>query len=270
MALDNSLLRDVKYGVRSLLRDKGFSLTVLVTLAVCIAANTATFAVVHSVLLKPLPVPEARRILIMGNQYPKAGAVVGYNSGVPDYYDRIRDVSAFEAQAMFQQSSRTIEIEGAPQRIPAMAATPSLLPLLRVTPAVGRNFSPDEGEIGNDRKAILSDGFARQLFGSPAGALGHELRMSGQPYTVVGVMPRDFTFIYPEVRLWVPLSFTPQEKEARHSNNFQHIGRLKPGATIQQAQAQVDALNAANMDRFPQWREILTNAGFDTQFDPLE
>src|SRR5262249_42723525 len=99
--------------------------------------------------------------------------------------------------------------------------------------------------------------------------LGKQLRINGRPYTIVGVMPADFTFINPEVRLWVPLAFTPQQKNARHSNNWHHIGRLKPGATLEQTQSQVNALNRANLDRFPQWKEILTNAGFHTSVIPL-
>src|ERR1035437_8617235 len=94
--------------------------------------------------------------------------------------------------------------------------------------------------------------------------------MGGQPFTVVGVMPAGFNFIDPEVRLWEPAAFTPEEREVRHSNNWQSIGRLKPGATLQQAQAQVDALNRANLDRFPSYKELIVNAGFHTIVMPLE
>jgi predicted permease len=265
-----SIFRDLRHAVRSLLGDKGFTLTVVVTIAICIAANTATFAIVNSVLLKPLPVPEARSVLLMANRYPKAGADSGYNSAPGDYYDRLRDVPAFSEQAVFRTTGRTIDIQGTPQRVLGMLATPSLFPLLRVAPAYGRAFAAAEGEPGADQKVILSDGLARQIFGSAEAALGHDLRSSGRPYTVVGVMPPGFNFIDPEVRLWMPAAFTPDEHELRHSNNWQNVGRLKPGATLQQAQAQVDALNFANLDRFPTYRELLTNAGFHTMVLPLE
>src|SRR6266849_2565492 len=153
-----SLFRDIRFGIRALFNDKGFALTVLLTLAVCIAANTATFAVVNSVLLKPLPVREARRILIMGNQYPKAGTTISFFSGVADYYDRLRDVSVFEEQAMFQSGGRTIHTGGTPQRVAGMSVTPSLFRLLRTQPAVGRAFAEEEGVIGKEQKVILSDG----------------------------------------------------------------------------------------------------------------
>jgi len=265
-----AMLHSLRQAVRSLAGDKGFTITVVVTVAVCIAANTATFAVVNSVLLRPLPVPDARSILLMANRYPKAGADFGYNSAVGDYYDRMRDVHVFSEQALFRTSGRTLQIQGTPQRVTGMVATPSLFRLLRVAPAHGRAFSEAEGELGAERKVILSDGLSRQLFGSPEAALGRDVRMSGQPFAVVGVMPAGFNFIDPEVRLWVPAAFSPEERETRHSNNWNYIGRLKPGATLQQAQAQVDALNRANLDRFPHFKELLINAGFHTVAMPLE
>jgi putative ABC transport system permease protein len=151
-----------------------------------------------------------------------------------------------------------------------MLATPSLFRLLRVSPAYGRAFSDAEGEPGADQKVILSDSLSRALFGNPVASLGHDVRVNGQPFTVVGVMPAAFNFIDPEVRLWIPAAFTPAEHELRHSNNWQYIGRLKPGATLQQAQSQVDALNRANLDRFPNFKELLINAGFHTVVVPLE
>jgi predicted permease len=250
--------------------DKGFTVTVVLTIAVCIAANTATFAVVNSVLLRPLPVPEARSLVLMANRYPKAGADFGYNSASGDYFDRLRDVHVFSEQALFRTNGRTVEIQGMPQRVTGMSATPSLFRLLRVPPAYGRAFSDAEGEPGADQKAILSDGMSRRLFGSPEAALGRDVRLSGQPFTVVGVMPAGFNFIDPDVSLWVPASFTPAEREVHHSNNWQSIGRLKPGATLQQVQSQVDALNRANLDRFPSFKELLINAGFHTVAVPLE
>ncbi len=261
----NYLIRDIRYAMRSLLRDKAFAVTVVLTLAVCIAANSATFAIVNSVLLRPLPVPDADRILLMANRYPGAGAGDSTQSGSGDYYDRLEAVSAFEEQAMFQSSGRTVEIDGAPQRIETMSATPSLFRLLQIPPVVGRAFTDEEGEIGADQKVILSYGLWQQLYAGDPAALGRELRLSGRPYTIVGVMPPGFVFVDPDVRLWTPLAFTAEQKQAHHSNNWVSIGRLKPGATIAQVQTQVDAVNAANMERFPELKEALINAGFHTE-----
>jgi len=266
------LIRDLKFGFKLLLKDRGFAITAILTLAVCIAANAVIFTVVNSVLLRPLPVPESDRILIMSNQYPNAGAgAVFTNSGVPDYYDRLRDVKVFEEQSLYKFASQTVEINHTAERILGMAVTPSLFRLLRIAPAEGRTFDESEGEIGNEQKVILSYGLSRQLYGG-ASALRHELRLSGRLFIVVGVMPRNFLFIDPDVRLWIPLAFTPEQKsdDARHSNSWLNIGRLKPGATLEQAQAQVNALNAANLERFPQFRQLLINAGFHTTVQRLQ
>jgi len=261
---------DLKYAARSLRRAKGFTLTVLLTFSVCIAANAALFAVVNSVILRPLPVADANSILFVSNEYPKAG-VIGINSSSSgDYFDRLREMTAFESQAVFRQRDQTVELNGLPQRIHGMVVTPSWFKLLRVSPALGRPFMEEEGEIGHEREVILSHGLWEQLYAGDKSVLGRDLRISGQAFTIVGVMPANFDFIDPDVRLWMPVAFTAEEKTVHHSNNWYHIGRLKPGATLEQAQAQVSALNNENLERFPELKEILINAGFNTQVKPLQ
>ncbi len=265
-----NLLRDVRMGLRSLVRDKGFAATVALTLLVCVAANTAIFAIVNSVLLRPLPVPEAERILLLSNRYPKAGAGDLNQASVADYYDRRREMPAFEEQALFDTVGRTLEIGGSAERVTGMMATPSLFALLRVPPALGRAFTPEEGEEGAELKVILSRGLWQQLYGGDRSVLRRDLRLNGVPHTVVGVMPAGFNFMDPEVRFWVPAAFSAEDKTEYHSNNWYHVGRLKPGASLQLAQEQVDALNRANLERMPQWKEILVNAGFHTKVEPLQ
>lgn len=261
---------DLKYAWRSLWRSKGFALTVLLTFAVCIAANTALFAIVNSVVLRPLPVPEANSILLMANEYPKAG-VIGLNSSSSgDYFDRLKAIKAFESQAMFRPRDQTVEVNALPERIHAMVVTASWFTLLRVSPALGRPFLQEEGEVGREHEVILSHGLWEQLYAGDNSAIGRDLRISGQPFKIVGVMPAEFDFIDPEVRLWMPIAFTAEEKTQHHSNNWTYIGRLKPGATLEQAQSQVDALNNENLERFPQFKEILINAGFHTVVKPLQ
>ena len=105
------------------------------------------------------------------------------------------------------------------------------------------------------------------MFGGRDDAIGQDLRLGGEPYKIVGVMPPGFVFLNPDIQLFRPAAFTAREKsdESRHSNNWQQFGRLKPGATLEQAQSQLDAINAANLERFPQWREILKNARFSSE-----
>ena len=266
------LIRDLRVAARGLARDRAFSLTAASTLAVCIGANAALFTVVHHVLLRPLPVPEPSRILLLSNLYPKAGATDSSNSGVPDYYDRLQAVTVLESQAMFQTRSVSIGREGLPVRLQIVDATPSYFRVMGVSPALGRVFTDDEGEVGNDKRVVLSDALWHSQFGADPGVVGRDLRLNGQPYTIVGVMPRTFQGLDPEVMLWRALAFTAEQRsdEQRHSNNYWNVGRLKPGATLAQAQAQVDALNAANLERFPKYKELLINAGFRTQVIGLQ
>jgi ABC-type antimicrobial peptide transport system permease subunit len=151
-------------------------------------------------------------------------------------------------------------------------ATPSYFRLLRVAPALGRTFSEQEGEPGNEKKAVLSYALWQSQFGGDPQAIGKDIRLDGQPYNIIGVMPKGFYFLNPNVMLWTPLAFTAQQKDdqQRHNNSWQNIARLKPGASIQQAQQQVDAVNAANLIRFPQYKELLINAGFHTTVDRLQ
>ena len=132
-----NLIRDIKHGVRSLLRDKGFAATVLLTLAICIGAYTATFAIVHSVLLRPLPGPNADAIVLMSNLYPKAGVADQSASSAADYYDRLRVVTTLEEQAMFQPVAQALEVNGTPEQVPGMAVTPSFFKLVGIPPARG-------------------------------------------------------------------------------------------------------------------------------------
>ena len=273
--LDNVLLEmerfrhDLRFAVRLLLKERAFTITALLTLALCIGANAVIFAIVNSVLLRP--VPDAERLVLVYNSYPKAG-VQRASTGVPDYYDRLRETDVFEELALYQQRGMTVGGEGSAERLTGMAGRPSLFRMLQVKPVAGRIFNEDEGEPGADQKVILASAMAGRLFGSDAAALGKDVRINSRPYQVVGVMPPDFLFMDASVELWIPLSFTAQQRsdDARHSNSWTMIGRLRPGASAAQAQQQIDALNARNMERFANMKQILLNAGFHTIVTPLQ
>ena len=266
------MVSDFRVALRLLRKDPAFTLTAALTLALCIGANTALFSVVNNVLLRPLPFPDSERIVLMSNTYPKAGASELGSSGVPDYYDRIRDVRVLEDHAVFNTRTMAIDQNGSPTRVQVMVATPSLFRLIKAVPVVGRAFTDAEGEVGQEKKAILSYALWQSAFGGDPRAVGRDARIDGQPYTIVGVMPRDFSFMESAVMLWVPAAFTAEQKsdERRHSNNWRNVARLKEGATLAQAQTQVDALNEANMERFPQYKQLLINAGFKTVVTPLQ
>jgi predicted permease len=267
------MLTDLRFAARLLWKDRGFAATAVVTLAVCIGANAAIFAVVNSVLLQPLPVPHAEQLVHMYNAYPGAGLEEGRGSnGVPDYYDRLRETDVFQEQALYNTRGVTRSGSGEAQRLIAMVSTPSLLRLLQVQPIRGRIFTEDEGELGKTSEVILTYASWQQWFGGQDSAIGQTLRLNGLPFTIVGVLPRGFSFLEPDVKVWTPIAFTTEEKsdESRHSNNWSYVARLKPGATIEQARQQIDALNVRNLDRFPALKQILINAGFHTVVVPLQ
>jgi len=267
------VVQDVRFAGRVLWKDRGFAGTAILTLAICIGANAAIFAIVNAVLLQPLPVPHAEQLVHMYNAYPGAGVSEGAGAtGVPDYYDRLRETDVFQEQALYNTRGVTLGQEGNPQRVAAILGTPSLLRLLQAQPWRGRLFTEEDGELGKTHKIVLTYASWQQYFGGRDDAIGKDLRINGEPYTVVGVLPQGFGFLDPDVKLWMPLAFTAQQKsdESRHSNNWSYLARLKPTATIAQARQQIDALNARNLDRFPQLKEILINARFHTVVVPLQ
>lgn len=262
------LVQDLRFALRLLWKDRGFTVTAVATLAVCIAANTSIFAVVNTVLLRPLPYPEPERLVTIFNSYPGAGALRASN-GVPDYYDRLAQTTVFEELAMYRDTGVTIGGQGAGdvERVTSLQVTPSFFRLLRTQPHRGQVFAVQDGEVGQPRRVVLSYGLWQRRFAGADDAVGRDLRINGVPHTVAGVLPADFHFLDPEVQLWTAAAFTAAERSdaQRHSNSWEQIARLAPGATIEQAQSQIDAINAANVDLFPQLKEILINVGFHTQ-----
>ena len=146
----------------------------------------------------------------MANQYPLVEARRGTRSATPDYDDRLRHVTVFEEQAFYNFSGATIETGGLATRMRGMVATPSLFRLLRVNPAQGRIFTEEEGTPGHDARIILTDGLWRELYGGDPTAIGRTLRVTGREFTIVGILPRDFSFGDPGARFWVPLALTDQ------------------------------------------------------------
>ena len=264
-----SFIQDVRFGARLFWKDKGFASTAVATLAICIAANTAIFSVIDAVILKPLPLPEPERLLLLYNSYPNVGVKRAEN-GVPDFYDRRRAVTALEDVALYVNQGLNVGDGASVQRLEGMGVTPSLFRLLRAQPVLGRIFTEEEGEIGGERKVMLSYSLWQELYGGDRSVIGKELRIYGNLYAIVGVMPEGFLFLDPGIRLWRPLAFTAGQKQEYHSNSWEMIGRLKPGASMEQAQAQVDALNRANLDLVPQLKPLLVNAGFHTEVHRLQ
>jgi predicted permease len=257
-------LKDVKFGAKLLLRDRGFAATAVLTIALAIGANVAVFSIVRSVLLKPLPFPDGDRLVYVQNSYPNAG-VARADSSVPDYYDR-RELPALSTVAVYRFEGMTVGEPSATRRLRGLRVTPSFFRAIGAESHRGRLFTEDESVPGSDKKAVLTYGTWQELFGGEENVLGREIRINGLAHTIVGVLPEKFLFLSPEVRLILPAAFTEEEKsdEVRHNNNWEMLARLAPGETVATAQAQIDALNQRNLERFPELAEALTNAGFHT------
>jgi predicted permease len=261
----STLFQDIRFGARLLLKDRTFTITALLTLAICLGANAAMFTVVRSVLLKPLPFPDSDRVVLLYNSYPNAGAPrVG--AAVPDYFDRLTAVPSLDVQAIFRREGMTFGDENGAERLVSIRATPSFFRVVHVEPMLGRAFTDDEGEVGKTQKVLLSYAFWKRKLGGAGSINGLKIRLNGTEFDVVGVMPPDFSFLQNDVDLYVPAAFAPAEKadDRRHSNNWQMIGRLRAGATIDQVQQQIEALNASNDVRFPDFHQILKDANFHT------
>ena len=269
-----SVGQDVRFAVRTLVRDRWFTLVTAATLALCLGANVAVFSTVYSVLMKPLQVPEPEQIMLMVDAYPNAfpGGGEGRVGASPaHYFDRLAEVDVFEEQALVQPRDFAVGEQGRPDRYAGLAVTPSFFRLFRVPPLVGRSFVAEETELGREQTVVLSDGLWRQLFDGDRDVIGRDLRINGRSHEVVGVMPADFNFVGNDVRLWVPLALTDEEKSARHGGAPSLMfGRLKTGATREHAREQIDALNTRNLERFPFTRGFATNAGFHTIVVPLQ
>ena len=258
------MVNDLRFGLKLLCKEKGFTLTALATLALCIGANTAIFTVLHAVILAPLPFAEPDRLVMMANIYPGARIAKSTHSSVPDYLDRRKMTDVFDSVALRSGAGYDAGAEGSPVRLEAEQVTPSYFHMLRVAPMMGRAFTEDDAVFTKSQFAILSYGLWRDMFARDPNIVGKDLRLSGTPYRVVGVMAEGFAGPGSQARLWVPLTWRPEQgtDDGRHSNNWELLARLAPGVTVAMAQQRVDALNRYNTEHAGRLRTLLENARF--------
>src|SRR3954463_12745440 len=252
----------LRYAFRQLRKSPAFTITALATIAICLGANLAIFGIINSILLRPLPFPNADRLVTIYNTYPKAG-VENDGSSITNYYERRANIPAFESLSIYLQRSEVVGEPGSTEQAEIMRVSPEFFTTLGVKPALGRNFTEEEWD-GQVNVVILTDGFWRQHFNSDPNVLGRDTRINGIPRHIVGVLP-PFHFLSSDARAFVPIKFAEEQRgpKARHSGGggTHMIARLKPGATIAEAQAQIDAHNAAVEKDDPQ-AKMMAEAGF--------
>lgn len=266
----DTLRQDLSFAFRVLWKDRAFAATTILTLALCIGANSAIFTVVRSVLLRPLPYPESERLVSTFEAFPGAG-VERAGTSVPNYFDQRALTDVFESFALYQFSDYRVGQGASAEPVAALRVTPSFFSVLRARTVRGRLFKEEEGTPGQEHVALFSHAFAARQPGGVDAIVGREIRLNDHPYTVVGVLPEDFAFVDPNVRVWTPLAFTPEERadDHRYSQNHQAIGRLAPGVTVAQAQARLDAFTLRNLERAGSLRATLENAGYATRVVPF-
>jgi len=232
-----TLFKDLRYGMRGLLRRKAFTAVAVVTLALGIAATTATFTVVDAVLLRKLPVADPDRVVVVHNQLPKLN-LPRTQVSAPQYIDYSRQTDLFESTAAF--STRNFNLSGVsmPERLQAGRVTATFFPTLGINPVAGRFFNPEEDRLGNERVVVLSTALWKRLFNSNTAVLNSSIQLNGDNYQLIGVAPEGIEEIYPNVNLWIPMAFTPRElsEERRGSLGYTMLARLNSGVPINHAQ----------------------------------
>lgn len=234
----SNLRQDIRYGLRSLLRQPVFALVAVCSLALGIGANTAMFSLVNAVLLKPLQFSEPDRLVVVWESAPEIGFPAG-DVAVANFMDWKNQNTVFDDMAALSFRSFNITGDGEPEKVQAFGATSNFFPLLGVTPALGRNFLTEEDRDGGPNVMILSYGLWQRRYGGDPSILGKDIILNGNKHTVVGVMPNDFRFLNPFTNVWVPAAFTQKDLAQRQANNLTVVARLRAGVTTSQAQADI-------------------------------
>jgi putative ABC transport system permease protein len=261
-ALVESLLNDLRYAARTLWRSPGFSAVAVLTLALGIGANTAIFSVVNAVVLRHLPFHDPDKLLVfITSRSETTGSVTSVS--LPDFEDWRRQASSFEALGLSSGWTFNLTGRGLPERIYGARVTGSLFPILGATPLLGRTIEPADDRADRDDVAVLSYGLWQRLFGGDARIIGQPLMMEGRPHYVIGVMPPGFHFPGTDTELWSAMKDI-MAGMPRDGRFLVAAARLKPGASVASAQAELDTINAALGDAYPQsnrgWRTRLITA----------
>src|SRR5712675_1413490 len=203
--LFDELRRQLSYAARLLRKTPGFTITALLTLAVCLGANLTIFAVINSVLLRPLPFPESDRLVTIFNTYPKAG-VDRDGASITNYYERRGQIPAFASTSIYRYSTAIIGESGSTEREQAMEVSPDFFSTLGLGPVIGRTFKEEETSFGTNHVVVMTDAFWRHSSNADPHIIGKKIRVDGNPTIVIGVLPPDFRFLSSEARLYFPLA----------------------------------------------------------------
>ena len=255
----NTLFRDIRYGMQMLVKQPWFTAVAVLTLALGVGANSAVFSIVNSLLLNPLPYRDSERLAIIWSHSP--GANVDKDWPSPGQFQAIKDNSSvFEDIALVHGRSLNVGGLSNPARIGAIDASSNLLPLLGTKPLLGRLFLAEEDTPDKPHTVVLSNAFWRREFGGNENVLQNSLLLNGEKYQIVGVLPPDFSLGFeviptvasiPEPDMFLPLPMTSEARQEQGDENYNLVARLKPGASIAQAQSELDVATKRLAEQFP-------------------
>jgi putative ABC transport system permease protein len=245
-----NFFQDVRYGVRMLVKNPGFTIVAVLTLALGIGSNTAIFSIVQNVLLQPLPYSQPSRLVDISNSYQPNVSYIGLSPG--DYADWRRQATSFSDMAAYVTISQGFNLtsNGHAQRVLGSYASASLFPMLGIQPAAGRGFSPENDKTGGAPSVILSHKIWTSVYGGDPGIVGHAIQLDNDRYTVVGVLPAGFQLLR-WADLWMPIGQFGDDLTSHVHHDFNVIARMKPGVTVAQAQAEIESLNHQEEIAFP-------------------
>jgi len=236
-----TLLKDIRYGIRGLVKRPGFTVIALITLALGIGANTAIFSVVNAVLLRPLQFKNPEQLVIVWED----AAFAGFPQNTPapaNYVDWKNQNQTFSDMAASAETSFNLTGDGEPERVSAYSVTANFFPLFGVQPLLGRGFLQEEDRPGAHKVVLISDSLWQSRYGGDRNVLNRDILLNGEKYSVVGVIPASFQFLEKDVRLWVPLALDQEEMANRGGHYLKVVARLKPGVSVAQAQADMNSL----------------------------
>ncbi len=248
-----TLLQDIKFGLRTLAKNPGFTAVAVLTLALGIGANTAMFSVVNGVLLNPLPYAQPNRLVAL---YSSDANFPRMSISYPNFLDWVRDNRSFSDLAAYRADDFTLTGTGEPERVPVEMVSASFFPLLGVKPVIGRAFLPQEDQVGAGPVVLISEGFWNRKFGASRDVLGKSIQLNGAAYTIVGVIPSSFHYHgndFHRSDAYTPIGQRNDAtfRDRRAGMGTKAVGRLKPGVTFEQAKADMDLLARHLAEAFP-------------------
>ena len=261
-----TILKDIRFGVRSLKKRPGTTAIALITLALGIALNTAVFSVFNSVLLRPLPLRNPDGLVSVWERGLSAG--VQKNELAPaNFIDLRAQNRVFDVIGAYGNTSLNLTGQGEPERLEGVSLSANVLSFLGVAPALGRTFVNGEDEPGNHHSVVLSHSLWKRRFNSDSTIVGRNIILDNEPFTVVGVMPQEFFFPVRESELWVPMAMSPEEASGRGDHYLRVVARLKSGTTIENANAELAAIAQRLSAAYPRTNEGLSFFGNSLQQD---